>query len=210
MPGGMRPSQRETPSFLPGQGSGRTWMGSRAGARVWGPAGLLDAPAWPLPLEKGLWQPRAREDNPGALERPVAPPLHPHAPTCVLQSPRSAVRDEGSALTPTWSQLPGPPWIQVCSLDLGQPSLTVPPWECSCLKCALLAPPPPPRWWLRGLPSEPLCPSPALSGSHSLCPSCTARSRQTPAQPSRSCVWGSRAPSAQGQAGQCWSVDTVC
>lgn len=182
--------------------------------------GLLWVPRWRLGVGSGqppgrpylascsgegpLAVPGPGRMTPEALESPLAPPTPPACPDLVPQSPRSAVGDQAQPDPLPGHSCQGPSWVRVCSLDLGWPSLTVPSWECSRLTMPCWHPPPP-RWWLRGRPLKPLCPSPALSGSHSLSPSALRRSGQMPAQPSRSCVWGSHAPRAKAR---CWTL--VC
>lgn len=197
----MRPSQRETPSpSSPGQGSSQDFDGFPDGASLWGPASLLDAPAWPLTLEKGLWQPQGGEDDSGGAGGARGPPPTPPAcPDLVPQRPCSAVGIRLS-LTP----LPGGScWGAALSAGL-QLGPWLPLTHCPSLRVltphrALLAPAAP-ATAVEGTPPEASVPLPC-SGSHNLCLSCTAEIRADACQPSRSCVWGPQAPSAQARPG---------
>lgn len=132
------PSGRPPPSS-PGQGSSQDLDGFPDGARVWGPAGLLDAPAWPLPLEKGLWQPWGRGGQPWRCWRG---PWLPHSTRMPRSSCRALAPLSGIGLSLTPHLVPVARGLLDTGLQLG-------PWSalthCPSLgvlmpQCALLAP----------------------------------------------------------------------
>lgn len=182
VPGGMRPSQRETPSpSSPGQGSSQDFDGFPDGTWV---VGTGQPPGRPcLGSSSGEGPLAAAGLGRTTLEGPMAPPPHPHAPTSSWLS-----------LTP----LPG------CSCWGGRPGCRFAAWalagpQALPLSASAHAAPCPagtcrPTTAVEGTPLP--CP-----GSHNLCPSCTAGIRADACQPGRSCVWRPHAPSAQARPG---------